>query len=83
MWLVVLVLALAGFGVLSIVFILASALFFGGDDPYERELFMMDEHDYMLDSMRRDADIRNSTNAKNTLNVDARSVHKYDIHVKE
>jgi len=51
-----------------VVFILS--LFFGGEDPYERELAEMDRHDELIDTIRDQGKINNSININ-----DSRSIH--------
>ena len=54
-----------------VVFILS--LFFGGEDPYERELAEMDRHDELLDALYEERHSNNSVNI-----VDARSIHLHN-----
>lgn len=74
MFVIIGILIIVGF-ITIVVFILS--LFFGGEDPYERELAEMDRHDELLEALH------NKHQSNNTLNiVDARSVqfheHKYN-----
>ena len=69
------ILILIGF-ITVVVFILS--LFFGGEDPYERELAEMDRHDELIDELRDKRHINNSFKIE-----DSRSIHFHNhIHKK-
>jgi len=64
------------------VLIFVLSLFFGGEDPYERELEELDRHEELLDALH------DRQQSKNTLNIiDARSIHMnnhtYNVEKKE
>jgi len=55
------------------VLIFVLSLFFGGEDPYERELEELDRHEELLDALH------DRQQSKQTLNiVDARSIHLHN-----
>jgi hypothetical protein len=59
-------------GFITVVIFLLS-LFFGGEDPYERELAELDRHDELLDALHDRCLSNNSLNI-----VDARSIHLHN-----
>ena len=70
MFVIIGILIIIGF-ITVVVFLLG--LFFGGEDPYERELAEMDRHDDLLDALH---DRHYSNNSINF--VDARSIHQHN-----